>query len=184
MEADAESGLGGRLFWRTFGGAGKALKLAVLVVLRKVLPGVGRADGGELELAELADELPGTLAKAAVFRVGTAGVVLAFMSLGVGRPEEVTALLGVVEPGAGMPDAAEPGREASLGVSGRGLRVLVMGSAGSGPVGGGCGGREDVLCGSAEVMVAVADMDSDPMRLPVLCLLLLHVSANYPCPGP
>lgn len=181
VEAEADSGLGGRLFTRVFGGCGNA---PILVVLRKVLPGVGRPLGGEFEVAEFAPEFPGTLAKAAVFSVGTAGVVFALMSLGVGRPDVVTDRLGVVAPGVGMLDAAEPGRDTSSGISGKGLRIFEIGSAGNGPVGGGCGGREDVLCGSAEAIVVVTDIDIEPMRLPVLPLLSLHVAVNYPHPSP
>lgn len=163
VDADAESGLGGRLLTRVLGGAGKA---PMLVVLRKVLPGVGNADmGGELDVAELDAEWTDALAKAAVFSVGTAGVVFAFASRGVGRPDAVTERRGVVAPGVGMPDAAEPGRGASSGTSGRGLRVFAIGSAGRGPVGGGCGGRELVRVGSAEVMMAVVVTDIG-MRLP------------------
>lgn len=165
-EAEADSGLGGRLFTRVLGGCGKA---PTLVVLRKVLPGVGRADvGGELELAEFVAGLVWPLVKETVFIVGTAGVVLALLSFGVGSPDDVTARFGVIAPGVGMPEAAELEREPSSGISGSGLRVFAMGSAGRGPVGGGCGGRDDVLWGSAEVMVAVADIDIEPMRPPVL----------------
>lgn len=142
VEAEADNGLGGKLFTRLFGGAGKA---PTLVTLRKVLPGVGRAEvGGEFELAEVAPELFVRLGNAAVFSVGTAGVVFALFSFGVGRPDEVTALFGVVAPGVGMPEAAEPGREASSGTSGSAFLVFAIGSAGKGPVGGGCGGRDDV----------------------------------------
>lgn len=150
-EADADNGLGGRLLL-LFGGAGKA---PMLVVLRKVLPGVGRPVGGEVDVAEFKAELAGAPGSEAVLSVGTAGVVFALISRGVGRPDVVTDLLGVVVPGVGIPDAGELARDASSGISGSGLRAFAMGSAGRGPVGGGCGGRDDVLCGSAEAMVAV-----------------------------
>lgn len=154
----------------------------MLVAFRTVLPGVGSPEGGEFELAEFDAGLPGTLAKAEVFRVGTAGVVFALVSLGVGRAEDVTARRGVVAPVVGMPEAAEPGRDASLAlaVSGRGLRSLGLGNAGRGPVGGGLGGLDEVLCGSAEVMVAV-DMEPNhqrEMRLPVPCFLLFLAAAR------
>lgn len=157
----------------------------MLVVFRKVRPGVGSPECGDMDVAEVEVGSPEALAKEVVLSVGTAGVVFAFASLGVGSPDEVTARRGVVAPGVGMLEAADPGREeASLGISGSGLRVFAMGSAGSGPVGGGWGGRDEVLCGSAEVMVAVTDMDVEPMRLPERSLLLLHLAANYPGPGP
>ena len=64
VDVDADNGLGGRLFTRAIlGGAGKA---PILVVLRRVFPGVGIADdGGEVEF----DVDPPV-----VLRVGTAGV--------------------------------------------------------------------------------------------------------------
>lgn len=61
------------------------------------------------------------------------------------------------------PDPVELGLDSEAsGVSGSGFLVFARGNAGSGPDGGGeirGGGREEGLCGIAEVMVAVIDED-------------------------
>lgn len=152
-----ESGLGGRLLTREFlGGAGKA---PALVVLRSVLPGVGRDDTGE-------GEPVGGVILAVVLRVGIAGVECVFVGRGVGRPEVVTDRVSGLPAGVAIDDAEDAGRlSASSGMAGNGFLVLAMGRAGRGPEGGAEGGaeggglRSSGRWGMALLMVAVAVMD-------------------------
>ena len=125
----------------------------MLVVLRTVFPGVGRAeDGGEGECGY-------EVVTFVVLRVGTAGVDRVFVGLGVGRPEVVTDRESGLLAGVGILEEAEPGRDSRVsGMSGRGFLDFVIGSGGKGPVGGARGGREG-RCGIVEVMVAVTDVD-------------------------
>jgi len=150
-EVEVDSGLGGRL-GLPFGGSGKP---PILVVLRKVLLGVGRpedniADGGEsAEVATI------------VLRVGTAGEDRDLLAFGVGRPDVVTDLVGTF--GAGVEDDGSP----TAGLSGKGFLVLYTGSAGRGPFGGASGeveGRRVVVV--VEAMVAVADTDMLHCKVP------------------
>ena len=104
----------------------------MLVVLRKVLPGVGIA----VEVGDVESEA------IVVFRVGTAGVECIFIGLGVGKPEDEyvtdreSGLLGVA-----IEAAASVGRgSGASGMSRSGFRVFVIGSAGNGPFGGAEGG--------------------------------------------
>jgi hypothetical protein len=133
VDVDAESGLGGRLLTlETFGGAGKA---PILVVFRRVLPGVGNAEVG-VDVPEVAVGSP------VVFKVGTAGVECTFVGRGVGRPEVVTDLVGSLLTD-DMDDAEDAGRESasgSSGISGSGFLVFAIGRAGNGPEGGAEGG--------------------------------------------
>ncbi len=149
-EVEVESGLGGRL-GLPFGGSGKP---PILVVLRRVLLGVGRpedsvADGGEsAEVATI------------VLRVGTAGDERDLLALGAGRPDVVTDLVRTF--GVGVADDESP----TAGLSGKGFLVLYTGSAGKGPFGGASGevdGRRAVV---VEVMVAVADTDMLHCKIP------------------
>ena len=160
MDADSASGLGGRLLTRAvnLGGGGK---LAMLVVLRTVFPGVGRAEVGD------ASGVATPLEATEVLRVGTAGVDCVFAGRGVGNPEVVTARVrGFMPDGitGTDPEPVELGLDSDAsGVSGNGFLVFASGNAGRGPDGGGDvggGGREVGLCGMAEVvMVAVIDVD-------------------------
>lgn len=84
VDVDADSGLGGKLLTRglALGGGGNA---PMLVVLRTVLPGVGRAeDNGDVAVVEA------LFGAVVVLSVGTAGVELVLTGLGVGRPDAVT----------------------------------------------------------------------------------------------
>lgn len=129
---------------------------------------------------------PGALAAAAAvaaLNVGTAGVETVFVGRGVGRPD-TERFVGVF--GIDIPEAAEPGLEtlsSSAGTSGSDLRVLAMGNAGSGPLGGGCGGRELDLCGSELMFVAMRDIHRGPYmhataRSPKSPSLLLQVAVD------
>lgn len=134
--------------------------MAILLGFLIALPGVGSADNGEVD-AELSFAICG------VVRVGTVGVDRLFAGFGVGRPEVVTARVRGLMPAFVLIEAdTEPlelGRDCdSSGVSGSGFLVFARGRAGKGPEGGGeigGGGREDGLCGIAEVIVAVVDVD-------------------------
>ena len=152
VEVDAESGLGGKLFTRglVFGGAGKA---PILVVFRRVFPGVGRADAADVEIA---------LPIEGLFSVGTAGVDWVFEGFGVGKPEVITDLESGLLAGVAIEDDAETGLESGVsGISDNGFRVFPIGSAGRGPDGGaeGGGGLCEGRCGIADVIVAVAVKD-------------------------
>lgn len=140
-----------------FGGNGNA---PILVVLRKVLPGVGIAeDGGEGE-APVPSPLVGVVS--AVFSVGTAGVERVFR---VGRPEVVTDRidgLGMGDDEAGVGLAGpwlKLGRTSmAFGTSGRAFLVLDTGRAGSGAEGGESGEVEGRRMPVVEDIVRVADM--------------------------
>ena len=100
-----------------------------------------------------------------MFSVGTAGVDLLLIALGVGRPEEVTARMSGL-PGVGGNDGEESGFDSfASGMSGRGFRVFDTGKAGSGADGGASGDVEGRRM-PVEVMVAVADMLQWPVTLP------------------
>ena len=143
-EAEVESGLGGRLFSRglllILGGSGKE---PILAVLRTVF---GMAEAGVSDGAGGIGEDEGI---SEVFRVGTEGVELVLVSLGVGNPEWVTDREGIADflgvsagscvPFEGRPESAESVLSSFSGVSGfsiKWLRSLDTGNAGSGPVGG------------------------------------------------
>ena len=151
-DVEVESGLGGRLdtLGLPLGGSGKP---PMLVVLRTLFPGVGKPEEGVADGGESAG------VAMAVLRVGTAGDERDLLAFGVGSPEVVTdrVIFGV----GGTADEDEPGLESiASGRSGSALRVLGMGSAGSGPLGGASGeleGRRRPV-EAMVVVVAVIDM--------------------------
>lgn len=135
-----ESGLGGKLVrGAPFGGRGNC---PILVVFRRLFPGVGSPEGA----GEASD----------VLRVGTKGVDCACIGLGSVYPCEVTDRAGNFEVGVGREDGPveDVGLESGAsGISGRALRVF--GKAGRGPDGGAAAGG---LEGRYAVVVMVADI--------------------------
>ena len=149
-----ESGLGGRLTKREVRcGSGGCGKFSMLTVLRNDLADAGSAGDDEISR---------------VRSVGTTGDEAVLDGLGVGRPEGVTmretvAVVGeaVAErrriAGDGRPEASRRGPGVS-GASGPGtFRVLLIGSGGSGIVGGAAGGRRGRWY-DWDVIVAVGDI--------------------------
>lgn len=157
-EVEVDSGLGGRLDTRgllDLGGSGKA---PMLVVLRKVLAGVGKAEEGVPYSGDAEEDGVMLADVSVVLRVGTAGVERIFAGFGVGRPEGVTDRETAARGGGGMAEPDEPGRASgdASDTSCSGFRVFATGSAGRGPEGGAWG---EVGGRRRPVDVMVADME-------------------------
>lgn len=162
-DVEVESGLGGRLETRglPLGGSGKAL---MLVVLRRVLPGVGMPDEdgpeGDCEVLWSAEV-------SVVLTVGTEGVERALDGADVSSFELVNDREGDLEPGRGIEEFEPCRRSDESGMPGNGFLVLGTGNAGKGPDGGASG---DVEGRRIPDIVEVADADMVCCRYPSLKL--------------
>lgn len=160
---EVESGLGGKLGSRglPFGGSGKAL---MLVVLRRLLPGVGIPDeeGPDCEVVALC-----SVEVSVVLTVGTSGVERALDGAGVSSFELVNDREGDLEPGRGIEEFEPCRRSDESGTAGNCFLVLGTGNAGKGPDGGASG---DVEGRRIPDIVEVADADIVCCRYPSLKL--------------
>lgn len=159
-----DSGLGGRLDTRglfDLGGRGKA---PMLVVLRKVLAGVGKAEEGVPGGGDAEENVVVVADVSVVLRVGTAGVQRTFVGFGVGRPEGVTDRETAGRGGGGTAEPDDRGRASAdaSGASCNVFRVFTTGKAGKGPEGGAWG---EVDGRRRPVDVMVADMDRGALLL-------------------
>lgn len=160
---EVESGLGGKLGSRglPLGGSGKAL---MLVVLRRLLPGVGipDEDGPGCGVVALC-----SVEVSVVLTVGTVGVERALDGAGVSGFGLVNDREGGLEPGSGIEEFEPCRRSDESGMPGNGFLVLGTGNAGKGPDGGASG---DVEGRRIPDIVEVADADIVCCRYPSLKL--------------